>query len=67
MKNNTFLTKETLFLVESRNTSTEKIREYHWINSLIPASDHGADYTCKIVIEVKMCMPYTWCIAQQLI
>jgi hypothetical protein len=41
-------------MVELRNTFTEKIGEYHWINSLIFASDHGAYHYCKIVIEAEM-------------
>jgi hypothetical protein len=54
----------TLFVVELRNTFTENIGEYHWINSLIPASDHGAYYTCKIEIEAEMLVGYIWWIAQ---
>ncbi len=66
MKNNTFLTTEYLRYLWL-NQGKQALREYHWINSLIPTSDHGADYTCKNVIEVEMSMPYTWCIAQRLI
>jgi hypothetical protein len=53
-----------LFVVELRNTFTENIGEYHWINSLIPASDHGAYYPCKIEIEAEMLVGYIWWIAQ---
>jgi hypothetical protein len=51
-------------MVELRNTFTEKIGEYHWINSLLLASDHGAYHYCKIVIEAEMLVGHIWWIAQ---